>query len=183
MRVPPELGSWRGGLRLLVKAPWPLYDETGTTPRCWKETMIKPGVIVCERTGILAAALRGCLPEEIRLQQTRRLAECVDALAEAPDSLLALELTRENVSGVLDLLADLGQKFPRTRAVVLADRSCASYEGLMREAGAVHFTTSPRESENLARLAKRHRETIPASRASAVALIWDSLPWSDVAMT
>jgi hypothetical protein len=145
--------------------------------------MIKPGVIVCERTGIWATALRRCLPEEIRLRQTRRLAECVDALAEAPDSLLALELSRSNLSAVLDLLAGLGQKFPRARAVVLAERGCEPYEWLVREAGAVHFTSSPRESETVARLVSRHRETIPASRASAVALIWDSLPWSDVAMS
>jgi hypothetical protein len=177
------LGSWRGVERLLVKGPWPLYDETGTTTPWWEKTMIRPGVIVCERTGTWATALRRFLPDEIRLRQTRRLAECVDALAEAPDSLLALELSRSNLSAVLDLLAGLGQKFPRARAVVLAERGCEPYEWLVREAGAVHFTSSPRESETVARLVSRHRETIPASRASAVALIWDSLPWSDVAMS
>ena len=102
--------------------------------------MIRPDVIVCELSGIWATALRRYLPDEIRLRQTHRLAECADELAESPDSLLALELTRENLSGLLDLLAGLGKKFPRARAVVLAERGWEPYESLVREAGAVHFT-------------------------------------------
>ena len=78
-----------------------------------KQVMNKPGVIVCERSGAWATAIRRYLPAEIRLRQTRGLAECAAELSAAPQSLLALELTPGNLAGVLGLLSGLGRKFRR----------------------------------------------------------------------
>ncbi len=102
-------------------------------------------------------------------------------MAAAPECLLAVELTRENLAGVLDLLSGLGRKFPLAAAMVLAERGFEPYEWLMREAGAVYFTTSPRESDDLARLAIRHVSRISPPRTHFAARIWDALPWSEAA--
>jgi hypothetical protein len=143
--------------------------------------MTRSCVIVYERKGVWAATLRRRLSAAIGLRETRGLAECADELEAAPGSLLALETTRKNLSGVLDLLADVARRYPGARAVVLAERGLEPYEWLMREAGAAHFTTSPREAEDLARLAERHVGRAGSSQADPAARIWRSLPWSDAA--
>jgi hypothetical protein len=143
--------------------------------------MKRPRVIVCEQTGKWAAAIARHLPSAIRLRQTRGLRECAGELALAPCSLLALELTLENLAGVLALLGDLDQKFPLARAIVVAERRLAAYKWLLREAGAVHFTTSPRESRCLAGMASRHVDRTAVPMTDLATEIWDELPWNEVA--
>ena len=117
-------------------------------------------------------------PGEIAMRQTRSLAECAAELAAAPQSLLALELSRQNVAGVLALLNGLGRQYPSAVAAVLAERGWESYEWLLREAGAMHFTTSPRQADELVRLAVRHISRQSAPQKNFAAQIWDALPWS-----
>lgn len=141
----------------------------------------KPSVIVCERRGLWAAGLRRHLPREFPISETRTLADCRHQLAAAPTSLLVVELLPTGVPGTLELLGDLGRSFPLARAVAVAARGLEPYEWVLREAGAIHFTTSPRESDVLARLAVRHVARLPAERATLAAQIWDSLPWPELA--
>ena len=141
----------------------------------------KPRLIVCERTGIWAVRLRTHLPREIPLRQTRLLDECVDELGRAPGSLVVLEVSAANLQNVLGLAAELGCQFPQARWAAVAERGNASYEGLLREAGAVHFATSPRTADVLARLAVRHAARVPQPRMSLAARIWESLPWHEAA--
>ena len=143
----------------------------------------KPCVIVCERRGIWAAGLRRHLPREIRVYETRTLADCRRELAARPASLVAVELLGNNVTGTLDLLADVARTFPLARGVAVAQRGWESYEWLLREAGALHFTTSPRQCDVLARLAVRHAARTVTPRTTLVAQIWDSLPWQEIAVS
>lgn len=143
--------------------------------------MNAPSVIVCERSGKWATALGRHLPPALRVRQTRALSECIGVLAAAPASFLALEATRENLTQLLSLLGDFGHKFPLARALVLADRGFERYEGLFREAGAVHFSVSPRESAELARLAGKHLGGMTPARVFLAEQVWDTLPWSEVA--
>ena len=145
--------------------------------------MSQPRVIICERSGIWAAALARHLPREVRFVQTRALAECSAALAAAPMSLVALETSAGNLNGVLAWLAQLPATFPLARAVVLADHGLQSHEWLLREAGAVHFAISPRELDGLAPLMQNHLARLPAPNASFAEQVWNSLPWSEAATT
>jgi hypothetical protein len=140
-----------------------------------------PSVIVCERRGIWAAGLRRHLPRAIRVRETRNFADCRRELTAWPASLVAVEVSRTNVAGALDLLTEVARKYPLARAAAVAERGCEPYEWLLREAGAIHFTTSPRESDALARLAVRLAARGPVPRTTLVAQIWDSLPWQDLA--
>jgi hypothetical protein len=141
----------------------------------------RPRLIVCERTGTWASRLRTHLPREIPLRQTRSLDECVEELGRAPGSLLVLEVNLANLRNVLELAAELGRRFPHARWAAVAERSNASCEGLLREAGAVHFTTSPRTADALVGIAVSHAARVPQPRPSLSTRIWESLPWHEAA--
>jgi hypothetical protein len=134
-------------------------------------------LIVCERTGSWAVALRREVAEAgIRVWETRTLPDCWSELARSPASFLVLELGG-NVADLLHRTARLPREFPAARLAVVADRSLASYEWLMREAGAVHFLCSPRQVAPLARLACRHLDQVPPPPQSLTERIWANLPW------
>jgi hypothetical protein len=131
-------------------------------------------LIVCERTGCWAVALRRELG--VRVWETRTPADCRDELARSPASFVVVELGK-NPGGVLRLLVQQPRRFPAARMAVVSDRRQADYEWLMREAGAVHFLCSPRQIRLLARLASHHLAAAPAAPQSLAKRIWTSLPW------
>jgi ActR/RegA family two-component response regulator len=134
-------------------------------------------LIVCERTGCWAVALRRELADAgVRVWETRTLADCFDELAESPASFAVLEL-RGDVAGLLCCLARQIREFPRARVAVVADGHLADYEWLMREAGAVRFLCSPRRVGRLAQLALRHLAQVPPPPQNLTERIWASLPW------
>jgi hypothetical protein len=158
-------------------------------------------LILCERSGRWAAALRRELerqqrrrasgaeaPEGVsdekcaspwppRIEETRSLAHAFRALAEAPASFLIVEITRANVDALLGHMAELDRWFPLARLAVLGDRRLAGYGWLMREAGAVWHTCSPRRLAPLAALARRHLASAPSPRRGLREQIWAGLPW------
>jgi len=163
-------------------------------------------LILCERTGRWAAALRRELeaqqrkrascaeppagisdktyvsPLPPRVEETRSLARAFRALAEAPASFLIVELSRANVDALLGRMAELARWFPLARLAVLSDRRLAGYGWLMREAGAVWHTCSPRRLAPLAALARRHLVSGPRPRRTLREQIWAGLPWKSGVM-
>jgi len=136
-------------------------------------------LVVCERTGTWAVALRRELDERVRVHETRSLGQCWQVLADAPASFLVVELTDDNVDALLERLIWHQRDFPLARLAVVAERGLAAYEWLVREAGAVHFCCSPRRLKPLADLACRHLELIPSARQTLVERIWAELPWGE----
>ena len=136
-------------------------------------------LIVCERTGRWAAALRMELAEAgVRVWETRSLAECWETLSAAPGNFVVVELDAATADDLLGRMAGLAHRFPRTRVAVVAARSLAEYEWLLREAGAVHFTCSLRQLAPLAQAACRHLGQVPTPRQGLAERIWAGLPWS-----
>ena len=135
-------------------------------------------LIVCERAGQWAVGLRRELPAPgIRVLETRSAAECWNTLARWPASFLVVELTRSNAEALIERMASLGRHFPLARVAVVAGRRHARCEWLLREAGAVHFTVSPRRLGPLARLAVRHLAAAPRPELTVTERMWASLPW------
>jgi hypothetical protein len=135
--------------------------------------------IVCESGSSWAVGLRreaGTWP--IRIHETRSLEECRQLLDGHPASFLVIELTRAGLEGLLGFLARVGRDYPWARLAVVAPRELAAAEWLVREAGAVHFVTSPRQLAGLVCTARRHLEAAPRPRLSPAEEIWAGLPWS-----
>lgn len=136
-------------------------------------------LIVCEHTGRWAMTLRRELAESgVRVWETRTLADCWSELAQSPASFVVLELGSRPV-GLLRHLARQPREFPLARLAIVADRSLADYQWLMREAGAVCFLSSPRQVGPLAQLACRHLAQVPPPQQSLTERIWTSLPWAE----
>jgi len=147
-------------------------------------TVDKARLIVCERSGRWAVALRRELAEAgVRVWETRSLPECRSLLAESPCSFVILELTSAVAEELLQYMTRLERDFPRTKAAVVAARGLAEHQWLMRESGAVHFTCSPRRLAPLAETACRHLAQAPVAQQSLVERIWASLPWKDQRIT
>lgn len=141
---------------------------------------LPPRLIVCERSGQWAVALRRELPGgDVRVHETRSLRECWRVLGRHLSSFVVVELTEANADDLLDRLARLERVAPLARAAVVAERSLAAYEPLVREAGAVHFIAGTRDLCPLARLACRHLDqaALQGPCRSVSQAIWDGLPW------
>jgi hypothetical protein len=135
-------------------------------------------LIVCERLGRWAVLLREKVAEAgVRVWETRSLADCREEIALSPASLVVIELTTNNVQELLNTVSRWPRDYPLLRWVAVADRSLADFEWLLREAGAVHFVSSPRQIAPLAQLACRHLAQIPPPPQSLTERIWSSLPW------
>jgi hypothetical protein len=136
-------------------------------------------LIVYERTGLWAGVLRRELPQTFRIRPTRSLAETWETLGPAPASFLVLELVPRQAEALLGRLLRLDREFPAARAAIVADSRLASWEWLVRQAGAVHFTCSPRRAKALAAVACRHLAAAPQPERNAWEQIWAGLPWGE----
>ena len=142
-----------------------MKESLGVTP---SEGAAAGRLLVCERGGQWAGALRRELaPSGVEVHETRSLAECWDALAASPASFLVVELTRAGAEELLGRLARRERDFPWAEVAVVAARALAQWQWLVREAGAVHFTCSPRQLGVLAELACRHLAGVPRPRSGS----------------
>ena len=137
-------------------------------------------LILLERTGGWAGALRRELGERpVRLVETRSFDECWQQLAAAPAALVAWELTAANLPQMVRSLLRLDRDFPGAAAIVMAERRLAAAQGLLREAGALHFVTSPRSLGPVAEIVRRRAVAQAESQghpAPISAVIgWDNL--------
>jgi DNA-binding NtrC family response regulator len=135
-------------------------------------------LVVCERDGTWSAALRGELAEAgLHVWECRSLTETWDALAQTPAAFVIVEALRENLDDLLRRMAWCTRDFPQARMAVVAARSMARFEWLLREAGAVDFLTTQRRLTRLAGMVVRHLASVPPPPQTLVERIWASLPW------
>ncbi|MCH8924492.1 MAG: hypothetical protein IIA67_15250 [Planctomycetes bacterium] len=136
-------------------------------------------LILWERTTCWALALRRATSDQpIRLVETRTWGECLGQLCEASRSVVALELVPQGVERVLAALEELDRRFPHAVPIVLAARSMRAHGPLMREAGAMHFASSPRRLDVVAQLVRRHLDRMPEPAGSLRDTVWARMPWA-----
>jgi hypothetical protein len=154
-------------------------------------------VIILERDGHWAAALRHELghPRPHRhcpdstpasndaagVIEVRSWDECWQRLAKDPEALVAAELTDTNPDTVLAAFSRMDRQFPQAAMLIQTNRRLAPYRRFLREAGALHFVTSPRRLEELVEIVLRRCARLPAAISSAgrVDEILAELPWSE----
>lgn len=137
-------------------------------------------LILCERTGRWAAALRReLLDVDIRVWETRTLDDCWTELKESPASFLVLELGPD-LDGLTRRMMQLPRRFPSAHWAAVTDCTPPDLEWWMREAGAVHVVASTRRVGPLAQMACRHLAQIPLPQQELTERIWSNLPWKPV---
>ena len=152
----------------------PPFPSPGVPPMATAASRL----LVCERSGQWAGALRHELAETgLHVWETRSLAECWELLAATPASFVVVELTESHAEGLLRRMTRLERDFPLAQVAVVAQRRLADWQWLVREAGAVHFTCSPRQLAPLAEMACRHLAGVPPPPQSLTDRIWAALPW------
>ncbi|HJQ79018.1 MAG TPA: hypothetical protein VJ828_03640 [Lacipirellulaceae bacterium] len=162
-------------------------------------------LLVCERTGRWAAALRAGVARQARLNsreprihEARSLEEFAKRLETWPLGLALLEVHLTTLSKRLSWLADHSRRFPRIRFVALLDDAlgfAASREikrpsspsqnvvAALLEAGAADFAHSPRRLKHVFALAERHAAIAadanpqPNPAQSIADWAWSQLPW------
>jgi hypothetical protein len=142
--------------------------------------------ILCERTSRWAAAFRresrkSALlrhpPAPLTLKEVRSQSQCLRELEASPHSIVAVEVLPQNLCAAAGALTDWSRRFPHARFVALAARGLERHEMLLREAGAIHVTFSPRSLSPLLRLIGRHLARAPKKEEPLEAAIWGALPW------
>jgi DNA-binding NtrC family response regulator len=141
-------------------------------------------LIVLERDGHWAAALRRELESagvRVMLTENRSWDEVWKALGEFPTALVATELTEATAGRLLAALARIERRYPRAAMIVVADCRLAAYRDLLREAGALHFLTSPRRLSEIGDIVRRRAARFESAVGSAGPLeeIRDNLPWAE----
>ncbi|MGA2259321.1 MAG: hypothetical protein ABSG53_32000 [Thermoguttaceae bacterium] len=152
--------------------------ESASTNSAFRVESSSARLVVCERSGSWSVALRGELAEAgVRVWEYRTLPEAWEALAQTPAAFVIAEATRENLDNLLQRMIWMSRDFPQARIAVVGQRNMARFEWLLREAGAVHFLTSPRRLAPLAGLVVRHLANAPLPPQTMLERIWGSLPW------
>jgi hypothetical protein len=131
-------------------------------------------LVVCERTGHWAGALRKELP---LFTEVRSLTACGQLLESAPLSLVALEVTEANLGQSRDFVLMVGERFPQAAVVALLTTEVLDAERLFREAGTVDVIGSVLDMPRLARLARRMSARTSDVEMSLGELIDQTLPW------
>ncbi len=135
-------------------------------------------LIVCERTSRWATAVRAELAgRTLAIVETRSLAGCQEALADAPLSLAAIEVTAANFDAVRQFTMQVSRGFPQAAILALLAADAADADLLLREAGAVDCAASVLDVPRLVRLARRKLALAPPRDTTLSEFVADRLPW------
>lgn len=140
-----------------------------------------PQFIVCEKTGIWAAAIRW--QQNVRplpLKQARSLIDARSLLIQSPSSVIALEVTTANAEGALRLILEMRNISPVACAIALLTPEIVELGGLFLESGAALAVLSPRRLERIVRLAERHISQLESPSLTTRERVWARLPWSQL---
>jgi hypothetical protein len=141
------------------------------------ETMAQ--LIICEKRGIWAAALRWHQKSHrISMLGTRSLMDARSELQRAPDSVAALEATTASVEGVLRLLLESRLAWPRSRIIVLLTNEVAGFDELCWESGAALVVVSPRRLDLVMRFVQKCLAMQEPLEMTMRERVWTELPWN-----
>lgn len=137
-------------------------------------------LIVCEKRGLWAAALRWHQgPYRIAIQETRSLIDARSELQKTPGGIVALEATAANVEGVLRLLLESRLAWPQSRILVLLTYEVCSCNELFWEAGAAYVVVSPRRLDLVMRFVQKCLAMQQPPEMTTRELVWSRLPWNE----
>ena len=141
--------------------------------------MEKADVIICERSGSWAAALRPVVVDAgARVRETRTLVECEIELEHSPTAVVAVEVTAENLARALHCVDAWRASYPGAMLVALLAREVGQFDEVLREAGAAHVVTGTRRLHGISAIIEV-RTRRRSGRPNMLEEIWAGLPWDD----
>ena len=141
--------------------------------------MSQPRLIICEKSGRWAVAMRRALADRgERTAEARSLVGCARLLHLHPTSIVAIEVTAANLDAVLAAVANWRQRWPHSRFMAVVEPELVAAEVTLREAGVVAMLRATREAPAAARLVERHFAAAPADDLPLEQAILSSLPWA-----
>ena len=91
-----------------------------------------------------------------------------EALAESPESLVAINLQVASLPAIAQMIEFVGGRFCRARVILLGRHESQQAVWMLRELGAAHAIGSPRELPLACRLIRRHFGSRSCSNQSIV---------------
>lgn len=135
-------------------------------------------LIIWERSGIWASALyRACPKLSPYWRRVRNGSAAWRAFEARRGSFLVVELWPDTLPQILNVLRWIERFAPESRLAVVTHPQWAELEWMFRQAGLVHFISSPRQVGPLAQLALRHLKRVAQRRGSLAERIWRRLPF------
>ena len=138
-------------------------------------------LIVCEKTGRWAAALRCAAgSRELPISEVRSLEQAERELSVHRAAIVAMEVGEASLVRVATRLAAWSKRFPDAAFLILAEEQLVPLEPRLRETGALHAVFSPRDLSATVRLIRRHLARAARPPQTLEESIWARLPWSAV---
>lgn len=139
-------------------------------------------LVVCERTGRWASALRRDWHDAApRIHETRHRDDARSELHEARASLVIVEATVAQQVDTLRWLYGIVDEFPRASLCVVGDAGLSRTEWFWRDAGARWVHWSWRDLTPIIHVARRHLAQYPAADRTWREQLFDRLPWTSQA--
>lgn len=159
--------------RLLTAAPLVVYEWSGRWARLFERLLLAETVRPSQRASRTAArsSRASRTAAVMRVISCRHADECLERAVEFPAAFVAVELAAGRVDAALRLLDDLSVGHPGATTAALAERDFASYEGLVRELGAVALAMSTADARLLCNVAGRRARRIERDYRTAWAAL------------
>lgn len=143
-------------------------------------TPLDPNLIVCETEDFWLVRLRRAIPAAADYwRSARSLVQCDEALTEAPQALVVLDLAVAPLDAVLDWMSQADRRFPGARLAIVGPPGSEPLEPLVRQSGALYFGTSSLTLNRLGGLVHRQLAARRAPHPDWTRRVWASLPWND----
>jgi hypothetical protein len=138
-------------------------------------------IIVLESLGEWAAALRTVIGAGgPPLCEVRSVSNCEEELTRSPASFVIAELLEPSAISLIERIVAWQRRYPQAVIAVVASRDLHPWEGLLREAGAIHVVFSPRRLAPLVEAIRRHAGRYPQPTGTVVERIMAELPLAPV---
>jgi len=136
--------------------------------------MPAPSLVVCEKSGVWAVALRAALADDAStVIETRSFTDCEAALQTT--GMAAIEALPDDRDDLLQLIVRLASH--GVPVAVLTSASFRAWEPLLREAGALHVIYNRRQARSIARIFGRYQQQIESTPLSLEEQIKERMPW------
>jgi hypothetical protein len=143
-----------------------------------KRVISQPKLIVLEKNGWLARALRRSVGGSRTIVETRSMKQLFDDLDDAPTSVVTIDGATIQPDRLIACCFRVGREFPLAATTVVLPRSYRDVQWEVREAGAIHVCIGPRRLAPMTTMIERRLQRSPQLELTLAERILASMPLS-----